>query len=210
MKLLAAALWLAAAMPLAAQRDFLTTEEVELVREAQEPNARLKLYIKFAEDRLALIHHLFATEKAGRSARIHETFEEYTKIIEAIDTVSGDALKRHVDIELGAQAVAAAEKKMLTALQALDEKPAKDRSRYEFALKTALDTTRDSLETSLEDQGERRAGVAVKESRDRAEREAAMRPEELKEKRTAEKKEADTKRKAPTLRRKGEVVPDKR
>lgn len=209
MKLLAAAVWLAAVMPLSAQRDFLTAEEIELVREAQEPNARLKLYLKFAEDRVALINHMFATEKAGRSARIHETLEEYTKIIEAIDTVSGDALKRHVEIELGAQAVAGAEKKMLAALQTLEEKPTKDRSRYEFALKTALDTTRDSLEMSLEDLGERRAGVAAKEGRDRAEREAAMRPEELKEKRTAEKKETDAKRKVPTLRRKGEVVPDK-
>lgn len=209
MKLLAAAVWLAAVMPLSAQRDFLTAEEIELVREAQEPNARLKLYLKFAEDRVALINHMFATEKAGRSARIHETLEEYTKIIEAIDTVSGDALKRHVEIELGAQAVAGAEKKMLAALQTLEEKPTKDRSRYEFALKTALDTTRDSLEMSLEDLGERRAGVAAKEGRDRAEREAAMRPEELKEKRSTEKKETDAKRKVPTLRRKGEVVPDK-
>lgn len=209
MKLLAAAVWLAAVMPLSAQRDFLTAEEIELVREAQEPNARLKLYLKFAEDRVALINHMFATEKAGRSARIHETLEEYTKIIEAIDTVSGDALKRHVEIELGAQAVAGAEKKMLAALQTLEEKPTQDRSRYEFALKTALDTTRDSLEMSLEDLGERRAGVAAKEGRDRAEREAAMRPEELKEKRSTEKKETDAKRKVPTLRRKGEVVPDK-
>jgi hypothetical protein len=209
MKLLAAVVLLAAAMPLAAQRDFLTAEEIELVREAQEPNERLKLYTKFAEDRLALLNHLFATEKAGRSARMHETLEEYTKIIEAIDTVSDDALKRHVDVELGVRGVAAAEKKMLAALQALDEKPAKDRPRYEFALKTALDTTRDSLDMSLEDLGQRRADVAAKDKRDRAEREAAMQPDELKEKRAAEKKETENKRKAPTLRRKGEVAPAK-
>ncbi len=65
MKWLAAAVWLAAAIPLAAQHDFLTAEEVDLVREAQEPNARLKLYIKFAEDRLALLENMFATGKGG-------------------------------------------------------------------------------------------------------------------------------------------------
>ncbi len=91
----------------------------------------------------------------------------------------------------------------------MEQTPAKDRSRYEFALKTALDTTRDSLEMSLEDLGARRANVNAKDRRDRDEREAAMRREELQEKRTAEKKEAETKRKAPTLRRKGEVVPPK-
>lgn len=210
MRLLAASLLLAAAMPLPAQRDFLTAEEVDLVREAQEPNARLKLYAKFAEDRLAMLKHLFATEKAGRSLRIHETLEDYTKIIEAIDTVSGDSLKRNLDIQLGVQAVADSEKKMLAALETLEQTPAKDRSRYEFALKTALDTTRDSLEMALEDLGTRRADVATKERRDREEREAAMRPEELKQKRADEKKETETKRKAPTLRRKGEVAPPKR
>jgi hypothetical protein len=209
MRLLAASLLLAAAMPLAAQRDFLTAEEVDLIREAQEPNARLKLYVKFAEDRLAMLKHLFATEKAGRSLRIHETLEDYTKIIEAIDTVSDDSLKRNLDIQQGVQAVAGSEKKMLAALEAFEQAPAKDRSRYEFALKTALDTTRDSLEMSVEDLGARRHDVAAKDSRDREEREAAMRPEELKEKRAAEKKEADTKRKAPTLRRKGEAAPPK-
>ncbi len=210
MRVLGAALVLAAAMPLAAQRDFLTAEEVDLVREAQEPNERLKLYLKFADARLALLKHLFAEEKAGRSLRIHETLEDYTKIIEAIDTVSDDALKRHLDIELGVKAVAESEKKMVAALEAFDQAPAKDRARYDFALKTALDATRDSLEMALEDLKTRGASVAAKESRERAEREAAMRPEELKEKRAAEKKESDAKRKAPTLRRKGEVVPPKR
>jgi len=209
MRALAAAVLFAAALPVFAQRDFLTAEEVDLVREAQEPNGRLKLYVKFAEDRLAMLKHLFATEKAGRSARIHETLEDYTKIIEAIDTVSDDALKRHLDIQLGTQAVTGAEKKMIAMLEEFEQKPAKDRSRYEFALKTALDTTRDSLEMSLEDLGERRTDVAAKEGRERAEREASMRPEEVKEKRASEKKEADTKRKVPTLRRKGEVAPPK-
>ncbi|MCL5744064.1 MAG: hypothetical protein M1541_09075 [Acidobacteria bacterium] len=209
MRMLAAVALLAAAMPLVAQRDFLTAEEIEMVREAQEPNERLKLYIKFADDRLALLKHLFAAEKAGRSALVHATLESYTKIIEAIDTVSDDALKRHVDIEPGVRAVAAAEKKMLATLEAFGQTPAKDRSRYDFALKTALDTTRDSLDMSLEDPGQRRAGVAAKDQRDRAEREAALRPEEIKEKRATEKKETEAKRKVPTLRRKGETAPAK-
>jgi len=210
MRLLAAAVLLAASIPLAAQRDFLTAEEVDLVREAQDPNDRLKLYVKFAESRLALLRHLFASQRPGRSARIHETLEDYTKIIEAIDTVSDDALKRNLDIQTGVQAVADGEKKLLAALEELERTPAADRARYEFALTTAIDATRDSLEMSLEELGSRRRDVAAKESRERAEREASMTPEQRQEKRAAEKKEADAKRKVPTLRRKGEQAPPKR
>ena len=208
-RLRCAVLLLACAMPIAAQRDFLAVEESDQIREAQEPNERLKLYVKFAEQRLALLGQLFATQKPGRSALIHETLEDFTKIVEAIDTVADDALKRQLDVQPSMKMVADSEKKMLETLQKLDGIQAKDRQRFEFALKQAIETTRDSMEMSLEDLTERKAEVAAKDQRERKERESMSQPKDVEEKRTAEKKAADTekKRKAPTLRRKGEVVP---
>ena len=198
-----------AAGPLAAQRDFLTAEEVDLIREAQEPNLRLKLYVKFAEQRLKLIEDLLSKEKAGRSGLIHETLEDFTKIVEAIDTVSDDALRRKVEFLEGTHAVVESEQKMLETLKKLDQAPAKDRQRYEFAIKNAIETTQDSLEMSMQDAGERRSELAAKESRERKERQALTKPVDEEAKPAAEQKTEDTtkKRKAPTLRRKGEVVP---
>ena len=40
-------------------------------------------------------------EKAGRSLLIHDTLDDYAKIIEAIDVVSEDALKKKRDIAEG-------------------------------------------------------------------------------------------------------------
>jgi hypothetical protein len=182
---------------------------VEQIREMQDPNGRLALYVKFARERIELLKQLLGTEKAGRSAMIHDTLEDYTRIIEAIDTVADDALKRKVAIAEGMKIVAAAEKEMLEALKKLNEKPGKDYSRYEFAMTQAIETTSDSSELSAQDLDTRATEVAEKEKREKAEIETMTADKEVAVKKEEQKKEAETKRKVPTLRRKGEVVPKK-
>jgi len=182
------------------------------VRLAQEPNERLALYAQFARLRAELIRQLVAKEKAGRSVMIHDTLDDFTKIIEAIDTVADDALRRKVAIDVGMAEVAKAEKEMLEVLKKIEESGPKDVARYEFALKQAIETTEDSLELAQQDLKERSASVSERDAKETKEREAAMQPKDLEEKRAAEKKTVETeqKRKAPTLRRKGEVAPGKK
>lgn len=207
MKRFFVALLLIAAPQLFAQRDFLTADETDQVRLAQDPNERVKLYIHLAKQRLNLAQHALSKEKAGRSILVHDALEDYSQIIDAIDTVSDDALKRKLDIKEGMAAVAAGEKELLEQLEKIEESQPKDLARYEFALKQALETTRDSLELSQQDIGQRAAQVQAKEQKEKKELEAAMSTQELQEKKATEKKEAATKRKAPTLYKKGEQKP---
>lgn len=192
------------ALPLAAQGDFLTGEEVDRLRLTQEPNERLALYASFAQQRIALLQQLVSREKPGRSLTIHDLLDQYTSIIDAIDTVADDALKRGMTIDKGISAIAKAEKEMLEALRKIEESQPSDMARYEFVLQQAIETTADSLDLSAQDLKERAHEVQLKEKEEEEKRESLMQPKDLEEKRAAEKKEAEQKRKVPTLYRKGE------
>ncbi|MBM3764655.1 MAG: hypothetical protein FJW32_04620 [Acidobacteria bacterium] len=196
---------------LAQDKDFLTADEVDQVRLVQEQNERLTLYMHFAKQRVDQVENLLRREKAGRSGLIHGVLGEYTKIIEAADMVTDDALKRKVDVALGVKALADSEKELLARLEKIRNAKPKDIARYELALDNAIEATRDSMELAQEDLAARGAGVIERLSKEKKERDALLTTKEQEEKKVAEKKEAEdsSKRKAPTLRRKGETPPPK-
>jgi hypothetical protein len=202
------AIFLFASLPLCAQRDFLTADEVDQVREAQEPNERLKLYAHFARQRVDQVQSLIKQEKEGRSVLLHDLLEQYSQIIDAIDTVADDALQRKANIKTGMKAVAEAEKQMLPVLEKIHASTPKDLERYVFVLSQAIDTTRDSLDASAEDLGKRGEEAVARENREKKELESLMQPKDLEEKKAREEKAAaeTKKRKAPTLLRKGETI----
>ncbi|HWE49523.1 MAG TPA: hypothetical protein VG273_07035 [Bryobacteraceae bacterium] len=209
------------ALPVLAQRDFLTTDEVERVREAQEPNDRLKLYVLFARQRMDQLQQLLSKDKKGRTAEVRQLLSDYSSIIDAIDTVSDDALKRHVAIVEGAAAVAAAEKRFLGQLQKISDSPPADAGLYDISLKDAMAATSDSMDLAGNDPSKRAAELVADEQKEkkavktitRAEDSLGKTPDEIAADRKQEAKaEAEVagkpKRKPPTLYRPGEKPPD--
>lgn len=202
------AIWcLLLAAPLFAQRDFLTADEIDQVKQTQDPAERLKLYAKFARQRVDLIQNLFSKDKPGRSLSMHDALEDYSKILDAIDDVTDDALLHKLEVKPGLLAVADAEKRALPILQKIQDSQPRDLSRYDFALKQAIETTQDSLEASQEDVGKRAHEVEAREERDKKELEQLGTPADQQTKKAAEQKtEGDQpkRRKPPTLKRPGE------
>jgi RNA binding exosome subunit len=188
----------------AQDRDFLSANEVEQIRQAQEPNERLLLYIHFAKQRMDLVQQYLAKDKPGRSIFIHNTLEDYNKIIEAIDSVSDDALKHNRPIDKGMIAVLNAEKEFLDQLNKIQDSEPRDFERYKFVLAQAIDTTRDSRDLSLEDSHKRSTELAAEEAKEKKDREAMMPAKEAKERQKAAQAEGEEKKKTPSLYRPGE------
>jgi hypothetical protein len=197
-----------------AHRDFLTADETDQIKDAQEPNQRLKLYAGFTKQRAELVKSLLAKEKPGRSILIHDALDDYSKIIDAMDDVADDAIGRRLDIKPGLAAVASVEKQMLPVLQKAQDSHPHDIERYDFVLKQAIETTADSLEAAQEDLGQRVKDVAARQQREKKERREAMTPTEREAAQAADKKAAideqqqqEQQQQAPTLMRPGEKKP---
>lgn len=208
MKALLVCLLLAAPLAAQQQRDFLTTDEADQIREVQDPNERMALYIRFAKQRLNQVEHWLAKDKAGRSILIHDALDDYSNIIDAIDTVADDALTRRLDIRPGMAAVAGAEKEMLASLEKIRDNQPKDMARYDFILKQAIEGTSDSLDAAQQDVNVRASEVAAREAREKKELDSMMTPEEREAKKAEQAKAEKSKRKAPTLLRPGEKAKD--
>lgn len=188
----------------AQDRDFLTPNEIDQVREAQEPNERLTLYVHFASQRIDLLKQYLAKPKTGRSIFVHNALEDYKNIIEAIDTVSDDALKRHVPIDKGTIEVLNSEKNFLDTLQKVKSTPQPDFERYKFALDDAIATTSDSHELAMEDGQKRGTELTTSDAKEKKDREAAMTASELKDRKKSQDAADDKQKKIPSLYRPGE------
>ena len=135
-------------------KDPLTPDQEEQIREvADQPNERVKLYIKFIEQRTDAIHHDVvhpATQHPG--VDIHDSMQEFTRLLDELQDNLDSYDETHSDIRKSLHFLLDHAAKWTGVL---NEPPASPE--YEFPRKTALetvDTTTDAAKTLLASQEE--------------------------------------------------------
>jgi hypothetical protein len=186
-------------------RDYLSVDEADQIREAQEPNARLELYARFARARIDLVKSLLSHDKPGRSILIHNALEDYGRILDAADNVVDDALMHKRDVAPGLNAVSNQEIAISGMLRKIQTSQPKDLDRYDFVLRDAISGTEDSIAMAREDFGDRALDL---EQRQKEEKKEIQATKSDAQKAADGSQTVQDQPKAPTLYRPGEKKDD--
>lgn len=127
------------------RRDPLTPPEIDLLRDAaQEPDERLKLYVKFARARLDAIEKARTDPKAtGRGQQVHDALQDFLDVYDELDDNIDTFADRKDDIRKALKMIIDADTEFQAKLRALKDSAttAKEEARqYEFMLANTLDT----------------------------------------------------------------------
>lgn len=133
------------APPLTAQQhnDPLSDTQADQVRElGDRPNDRIKLYLKFVEERVSAIRELsLDSHDNSRPADLRGKLEEFTRLTDELSDNIQTYTAAHADVRKALKAVLEASAKWPDALHKAPPDPA-----YDFARKTALDAALSSTE----------------------------------------------------------------
>jgi hypothetical protein len=206
--------WALPGQDLVGHEDFLTDHETDLIRVAQEPNARIIQYLEFARLRLELVKQKLAgRERTNSSIDMHRNLEQFGSIIDAVDLVIDDAVIRGVDVTKGIETLSKQGSVFLADLAKISENPRKDHWRYKFVLENAVEITEDTIELAQGDLAERKKALDTADEAAAEKRLETMTParrEEVTEiKQEEQRKDEERQKKRPTLRKPGEPAKSK-
>jgi len=134
------------------KRDVLTSAEIDQLRDtAQEPDLRLKLYVKFSRDRLDAVEQARNDSKiADHGQAVHERLQDFLDLYDELDDNVDTFADRKADIRKVLKTVIEVDTEFQAKLRALRDaggsRP-EEAKQYEFVLGNAIET----LDSSVED-----------------------------------------------------------
>ena len=137
--------WSGLLIPGNAQEDFLTPGEIENLRDKQEPDKRLILYLDFAQRRLDAIQENLASKKAGAGRAAQKFLKEYTAVLEALEVTVEAAREKRVMTDKILKETERREGEFLTYLRSLNAESSAGFEDYRFTLDEAIVMTEEGL-----------------------------------------------------------------
>jgi hypothetical protein len=133
------------------RRDPLTPVEIDQLRDtAQEPEMRLKLYVKFARARLAALEQVRSDPKtADRGQAMRDRLQDFLDVYDELNDNVDTFADRNADIRKPLKVIIEADIEFQAKLRALKDsaQSGKDETKqYEFLLSNALETLDGSAE----------------------------------------------------------------
>ena len=127
-------------------KDYLSDDEADKIRDADTPDARIKLYVAFAEDRLKKFDYELkrTVPEARRSEVLNALLNGYAGCVDDAADQIQVAQDKQMDIRDGLKLMDTKEKEFLDTLEKWD-KGAPDLDDYRDTLEDAIDGTKDAI-----------------------------------------------------------------
>lgn len=124
-------------------QDPLSEDEIQEIRDnAVHPNERIKLYMKFIEERLTSMRQLAGDpDVAHRKAQIRDKLEEFTHLCDELQDNLDTYDEAHADIRKSLKDLVAASAKWPDEIKAAGTDPS-----YDFSLKTAQEAAQSAAD----------------------------------------------------------------
>ena len=128
------------------QDDFLTSQEIDSIRDAQEAGERIRLHLEFAQRRLDAVKTHIASSKPNVGSAVQKSLKEYIAILEALeDTILGGREQRS-PLEKALKEVEKQGAEFLKYLESLQSESSPGFQDYRYTLDEAIEMTRDEME----------------------------------------------------------------
>jgi hypothetical protein len=140
---------LVSARPFAAQeqKDYLTQDEADKIREAQNPSDRIKLYISFAEDRIGKFE--YEVNRPAHEAQyddiLNNLMNGYVGCIDDAADQIDVAQEKQVDIREAVKLMKQKDTEFLAKLQKFDQASGPDFDAYRYTLEDAIEGTKEAI-----------------------------------------------------------------
>ncbi|HEV2205821.1 MAG TPA: hypothetical protein VGR36_04745 [Candidatus Acidoferrales bacterium] len=129
------------------RKDYLSSDEADKIRDIQDPGARIKLYLTFAEDRLKKFDYEQArtAPETDRGAILNGLLNGYDGCVEDAADEIDEAKDRQMNIHPELKLLESKGKDFLAELQKIDKAKGPNYDDYNDTLQDAIDDTKDAI-----------------------------------------------------------------